>query len=66
MAIYKNEKLCKTDNHWLCSKDSSRTDCNYDHALEILQGYRYGRKDLIENAHMTKLLNLIQWVQLDR
>lgn len=33
------------------------TDSNYDHALEILRD-RYGRKDIVVNAHMTKLLNL--------
>lgn len=33
------------------------TDGNYDHAIDLLQN-RFGRKDLLINAHMTKLLNL--------
>ena len=33
------------------------TDSNYEFATQLLQK-RFGRKDLVVNAHMTKLLNL--------
>ena len=67
-ATHKNETLSKTGKFsYLKSYLSGAaaktvaglmlTDSNYDHALEILNN-RYGRKDVIVNAHMTKLLNL--------
>lgn len=33
------------------------TEASYDNAIQLLQN-RFGRKDLVINAHMTKLLNL--------
>ena len=67
-AIDQNETLSKTEKFtYLKSYLSGAaaktvaglmlTDSNYDHALEILRD-RYGRKDIVVNAHMTRLLNL--------
>ena len=44
---------------WNSCKGSSRahTDSNSDAAVDIFQN-RFGRKDLIVNAHISKLLNL--------
>lgn len=33
------------------------TEANYDNAIQLLHN-RLGRKDLVINSHMTKLLNL--------
>ncbi|XP_026063123.1 uncharacterized protein LOC113046525 [Carassius auratus] len=67
-AIHKNDALSKTEKFnylktYLTGAASKAiaglmlTDSNYDHAIELLQN-RFGRKDLLVNAHMTKLLNL--------
>lgn len=67
-AIHKNDTLCKTEKFtylksYLTGAAAKTvaglmlTDSNYDHALDLLKE-RYGRKDIVINAHMTKLLNL--------
>ena len=67
-AIHKNETLSKTERFiylksYLTGAAAKTvaglmlTERNYDHALELLRD-RYGRKDIVVNMHMTKLLNL--------
>ncbi|XP_039537635.1 LOW QUALITY PROTEIN: uncharacterized protein LOC120485906 [Pimephales promelas] len=67
-AIHRNDALSKTEKFnylktYVAGAASKAiaglmlTDSNYDHAIDLLQN-RFGRKDLLINAHMTKLLNL--------
>ncbi|CAL9705016.1 unnamed protein product [Knipowitschia caucasica] len=67
-AIHRNEVLCKTDKFtylrsYLTGAAArtiaglTMTDANYDAAIELLQS-RFGRKDIVISAHMSKLLNL--------
>ena len=67
-TIHKNQYLSKSDKfNYLKSFLSgnaakvvaglSLTEDNYDHAVQMLTS-RFGRKDLIINAHMNKLLSL--------
>ncbi|KAG1936575.1 hypothetical protein F2P79_018552 [Pimephales promelas] len=67
-AIHRNDTLSKTEKFnylktYVAGAASKAiaglmlTDSNYDHAIDLLQN-RFGRKDLLINAHMTKLLNL--------
>ena len=67
-AIHKNMSISKIDKfNYLKSYVSglasnviaglALTDDNYDHAIKMLND-RFGRKDLVINAHMGKLLNL--------
>lgn len=67
-AIHSNSALCKKEKFtylktYLTGTAAravaglTLTDSNYDAAVDILRS-RFGRKDLIVNAHMSKLLNL--------
>lgn len=67
-AIHENDALCKREKFTylrshLTGKAAravaglSMTDGNYDAAVELLQN-RFGRKDIVISAHMSKLLNL--------
>ncbi|XP_024119392.1 uncharacterized protein LOC112140627 [Oryzias melastigma] len=67
-VIHKNDALSKTEKFtYLRSYLSgaaartiaglTMTDINYDAAIELLQS-RFGRKDIVISAHMSKLLNL--------
>lgn len=67
-AIHNNSALCKKEKFTYLKTYLTGTaaksvagltlsDSNYDAAIDLLQK-RFGRKDLIINAHMTKLLNL--------
>lgn len=67
-AIHSNDALCKRETFtylktYLTGTAAKAiagltlTDSNYDVAVDILES-RFGRKDLIVNAHMSKLLNL--------
>lgn len=67
-AIHCNHAICKREKFtylktYLTGKAAKAvagltlSDDNYDAAVNILQN-RFGRRDLIANAHMTKLLNL--------
>ncbi|XP_056094778.1 uncharacterized protein LOC130073406 [Rhinichthys klamathensis goyatoka] len=67
-AIHRNDALSKTEKFnylktYVTGAASKAiaglmlTDSNYDHAIDLLQN-RFGRKDLLINTHMTKLLNL--------
>lgn len=67
-AIHNNSALCKKEKFtylktYLTGTAAKSvagltlTDSNYDAATDLLQK-RFGRKDLIINAHMSKLLNL--------
>lgn len=65
-AIHSNDALCKREKFTYLKTYLSGmaavagltwTDSNYDAAIDILQN-SFGRKDLIVNVHMSKLLNL--------
>lgn len=67
-AIHENDALCKREKFtylrsYLAGTAAravaglSMTDGNYDAAVELLQN-RFGRKDIVISAHMSKLLNL--------
>lgn len=67
-AIHNNSALCKKEKFTYLKTYLTGTaaksvagltlsDSNYDAAIDLLQK-RFGRKDLIINAHMSKLLNL--------
>ena len=67
-AVHQNSNLTKTDKFsYLRSYLTGAagnvvaglplTEANYDNAIQLLHN-RFGRKDLVINAHMTKLLNL--------
>lgn len=67
-AVHRNPSLTKTDKFsYLRSYLTGAvanvvagfplTEANYDNAIQLLKK-RFGRKDLVINAHMTKLLNL--------
>jgi len=67
-AIHGNEDLSKTDKFsylksFLTGTAASAvaglalSDDNYDSAIDMLKR-RFGRKDLVINAHMNKLLNM--------
>lgn len=67
-AIHSNDALCNREKltylkTYLAGTAAKAvagltlTDSNYDAAVDILRS-RFGRKDLIVNAHMSKLLNL--------
>ena len=67
-AIHKNDALCKQEKFtylktYLTGPAARAvsglmlTDENYDNAITLLKS-RFGRKDLVISAHMSKLLNL--------
>lgn len=67
-AVHQNPNLTKTDKFsylrsYLTGAAANvvaglpLTKASYDNAIQLLQN-RFGRKDLVINAHMTKLLNL--------
>lgn len=67
-AVHKNLNLTKTDKFsylrsYLTGPAADvvaglpLSEANYDNSIQLLQN-RFGRKDLVINAHMTKLLNL--------
>ena len=67
-AIHNNDTLCKKEKFtylrsYLTGAAAravaglTMTDSNYDAAIELLQN-RFGRKDIVVSAHMSKLLNL--------
>jgi len=65
-AIHGNEDLSKTDNFsslksFLTGASAvaglALSDDNFDSAKDMLKR-RFGRKDLVINAHMNKLLNM--------
>lgn len=67
-AVHQNPNLTKTDKFsylrsYLTGAAANvvaglpLTEANYDNAIQLLHN-RFGRKDLVINAHMTKLLNL--------
>ena len=67
-AVHQNSNLTKTDKFsylrsYLTGAAANvvaglpLTEANYDNAIQLLHN-RFGRKDLVINAHMTKLLNL--------
>ena len=67
-AIHNNETLCKKEKFTYLKSyltgaaaravtGLTITDANYDAAIEMLQK-RFGRKDIVVSAHMSKLLNL--------
>lgn len=67
-AIHSNASLCKREKltylkTYLTGTAAKAvagltpTDMNYDAAVDLLQS-RFGREDLIVNAHLSKLLNL--------
>lgn len=68
MAIHENDALCKKEKFTYLKSyltgaaaravaGLTMSDSNYDAAIEILQK-RFGRKDIVISAHMSKLLNL--------
>ena len=68
IAIHDNDALCKREKFtylrsYLTGAAAravaglTMTDDNYDAAVELLQN-RFGRKDILVSAHMSKLLNL--------
>lgn len=67
-VIHHNDALCKREKFtylktYLTGQAAKAvaglmlTDENYDNAIELLQN-RFGRKDVVISAHMSKLLNL--------